>query len=150
MEKIIYYTNSGEFEAEELLPCPFCGGEPEFITIGNEATKKRKAQIECTKCHVRRTTGAIRNSLEWCGRKAIELWNARWQETSNESAALPLHGVINWVATIEMLPENRQQVLCWNGHRMMQNSWCAHTDQDDKWFKERFTHWGLLPKPPCL
>lgn len=93
MEKITYYTNSGEFEAEKLLPCPFCGGEPEFRTIGNEATKNRKAEIECTKCHVRRTTGAIRNNLEWCGRKAIELWNARWQETSHESAALPLHGV---------------------------------------------------------
>ena len=93
MEKVIYYTNSGEFEAEKLLPCPFCGGDPEFITIGNEATKNRKAQIECTKCHVRRTTGAIRNNLEWCGRKAIELWNARWNESSDESAALPLHDV---------------------------------------------------------
>jgi hypothetical protein len=93
MEKITYYTNSGEFIADKLLPCPFCGGEPEFITIGNYHTKSRKAQIECTKCHVRRTTGTIRNDLEWCGRKAIEAWNARWQDSSDESAALPLHDV---------------------------------------------------------
>ena len=93
MDKITYYTNSGEFIADKLLPCPFCGSEPEFITVGNYYTKSRKAEIECTKCHVRRTTGAIRNDLEWCGRKAIELWNARWQKSSHESAALTLHGV---------------------------------------------------------
>ena len=83
MEKITYYTNSGEFEAEKLLPCPFCGGEPEFITIGNDYTKSRKAQIKCKKCIVKRTTGAIRNNLEWCGRKAIEAWNERWEESKN-------------------------------------------------------------------
>ena len=28
---------------------------------------------------IKRTTGAIRQDLEWCGRKAIEAWNQRWQ-----------------------------------------------------------------------
>lgn len=79
MEQITYSTNSGEFTADELLPCPFCGGEPEFITIGNDYTKKRSAEITCTNCRVKRTTGAIRQSLEWCGRKAIKAWNDRWQ-----------------------------------------------------------------------
>ena len=79
MEQIIYSTNSGEFEANKLLPCPFCGGEPEFYTIGNDYTKKRSAEIKCTKCMVKRTTGAIEHDLEWCGRKAIEAWNERWQ-----------------------------------------------------------------------
>jgi hypothetical protein len=77
MEQKTYSTNSGHFMADELLPCPFCGGEPEFYTIGNEYTKSRKAEIRCTKCMVKRTTGAIRHSLEWCGRKAIEAWNER-------------------------------------------------------------------------
>ncbi len=79
MKQIIYSTNSGEFEADKLLPCPFCGGEPEFITIGNDYTKKRSAEIKCTKCFVKRTTAALRFDLEWCGRKAIEAWNKRWQ-----------------------------------------------------------------------
>jgi len=79
MEQITYSTNSGEFKADKLLPCPFCGGEPEFYTIGNDYTKSRKAEIKCTKCMVKRTTGAIRQDLEWCGRKAIEAWNQRWQ-----------------------------------------------------------------------
>lgn len=79
MEQIKYSTNSGEFIADKLLPCPFCGGEPEFITIGNDYTKKRKVEIKCKKCRVKRTTAALRFNLEWCGRKAIEAWNERWQ-----------------------------------------------------------------------
>lgn len=79
-EEITYQTNTGEFVAEKLLPCPFCGGEPEFVTIGNDYTKSRKAEIKCTKCFCKRTTGAIHNNLEWCGRKAIELWNKRTAE----------------------------------------------------------------------
>jgi Lar family restriction alleviation protein len=79
MEQIIYSTNSGEFKADKLLPCPFCGGEPEFITIGNDYTKKRGAEIKCTKCMVKRTTVALRFDLEWCSRQAIEVWNKRWQ-----------------------------------------------------------------------
>lgn len=79
-EEITYQTNTGEFVAEKLLPCPFCGGEPEFVTIGNDYTKSRKAEIKCTKCFCKRTTGAIHNNLEWCGRRAIELWNKRTAE----------------------------------------------------------------------
>lgn len=79
-EEFTYQTNTGEFVAEKLLPCPFCGGEPEFVTIGNDYTKSRKAEIKCIKCFCKRTTGAIHNNLEWCGRKAIELWNKRTAE----------------------------------------------------------------------
>lgn len=81
-EEFTYQTNTGEFVAEKLLPCPFCGGEPEFVTIGNDYTKSRKAEIKCTKCFCKRTTGAIHNNLEWCGRKAIELWNKRTADLS--------------------------------------------------------------------
>lgn len=79
-EEFTYQTNTGEFVAEKLLSCPFCGGEPEFVTIGNDYTKSRKAEIKCIKCFCKRTTGAIHNNLEWCGRKAIELWNKRTAE----------------------------------------------------------------------
>jgi len=62
---------------EEIKPCPFCGGEAELITRGNAFTKKRSAEIECSKCHTLQVTGAIHSSLEWCQEKAIEKWNKR-------------------------------------------------------------------------
>ena len=79
MKQIEYSTNSGKFIAGELLPCPFCGGEPKFHTIGNDYTKTRKAVIKCKNCMVKRTTAAITHDLEWCSRRAIEAWNKRWQ-----------------------------------------------------------------------
>ena len=57
--------------------------------------------------------------------------------------------VMHLVAVTEKIPENRQRVLCYNGHRMIQSSWCMHTDQDEEWFKRTYTHWCTLPVPPC-
>ena len=60
-----------------LKPCPFCGGIPEIIHIGNAFTKKRAVTIKCWGCSATQETGAIRNSLEWCEKVAIEKWNKR-------------------------------------------------------------------------
>jgi len=62
---------------DELKPCPFCGGEAELITRGNQYTKKRSAEIECGKCHTKQITGAIRGTIEWCKETAIKKWNNR-------------------------------------------------------------------------
>ena len=62
---------------EILKPCPFCGGEAEITTVGNDFGKKRKAIIKCKTCFVQKTVGAIRNNLEWCIEKAKEFWNKR-------------------------------------------------------------------------
>ena len=58
--------------------------------------------------------------------------------------------VIRWVASADRIPENRQKVLCYTGHRMIENSWCMHTDQDAEWFKRTFTHWTEDVLPPCV
>lgn len=65
--------------AEELKPCPFCGGQPQITVRGNDYTKKRLVEIECTNklCRTKQVTGAIHNSLEWCNEVAIKKWNKR-------------------------------------------------------------------------
>lgn len=60
-----------------LLTCPFCGGIPELLLIGNDHTKKRSVKIECTKCHTVQITGAIKFNHEWCKKTAVEKWNKR-------------------------------------------------------------------------
>lgn len=60
-----------------LLPCPFCSGQAKLITRGNDYSKKRSAEVECTKCHTKQITGAIRNNTAWCVLTAIKQWNTR-------------------------------------------------------------------------
>ena len=72
-----YLSNSGEFEAEELKPCPFCGGEADLSFIGNDYTKSRKVTIKCKGCRAKRTDAALRYSHEWVARVAIDYWNKR-------------------------------------------------------------------------
>jgi Lar family restriction alleviation protein len=62
---------------EEIKPCPFCGGEAELQTIGNDYAQSRSVEIKCTSCYTKQITGAIRQSLEWCKETAIEKWNKR-------------------------------------------------------------------------
>lgn len=62
---------------EELKPCPFCGGKAERGFVGNDFTKSRKVEIECTECHARMVVGAIRNTHEWCDETVTKRWNDR-------------------------------------------------------------------------
>lgn len=73
-------------------------------------------------------------------------------ENLNTPQTPPLQqtAVIRWVASTDRIPENRQKVLCYTGHRMIENSWCMHTDQDAEWFKRTYTHWTDDVLPPCV
>ena len=66
--------------AVELLPCPFCGGEPTFIKIGNVHTKMA-VTVRCPKCRVERTDAtpkAFNNSDHgWLLATAGKNWNKR-------------------------------------------------------------------------
>jgi hypothetical protein len=53
-----------------------------------------------------------------------------------------------WISVEDALPKNKENVLCYNGYRMIENSYSMFTDQDQNWFKNRFTHWMPLPSPP--
>ena len=62
----------------ELLPCPFCGGEPDLQHIGNDYVKTKKIRIKCKKCFIQRTQAALRDrSFEWLENKMAEHWNKR-------------------------------------------------------------------------
>ena len=70
--------------SEKLLPCPFCGSEKvELSYKGNAYTKKRSVTIKCQECMCKRTTGAIRNTLDWCEEVAIKAWNTRYKPTAD-------------------------------------------------------------------
>ena len=62
---------------KELKPCPFCGNIPEWFTVGNDYTKKKKTIIKCKKCTAQITVGAIRNNVAWTIDKCAEVWNKR-------------------------------------------------------------------------
>lgn len=75
-----YTDNSGnDFIADVMLPCPFCGSEPEMMFIGNNHTKSRKVTIKCTNkmCRAQMTNAGLRSSHRRVAMVSIEAWNNR-------------------------------------------------------------------------
>lgn len=65
--------------SEQLLPCPFCGGEAEMTQIG-----QNKIKIKCTGCYVERTQKILRMSIDWLKTKQAEWWNKRTEPAATE------------------------------------------------------------------
>lgn len=61
-----------EEAAEKLLPCPFCGGNPEIKQTG-----KNKLKIRCKSCQIGVQQAVRVYSLEWLEERMIENWNRR-------------------------------------------------------------------------
>lgn len=61
-----------ETKEREMLPCPFCGGEPEIKQTG-----KNKMTVKCKSCLIGVEQSVLRFSLEWLHAKLIENWNKR-------------------------------------------------------------------------
>lgn len=59
--------------ADELSPCPFCGGEAEFETYGGTA-----CAVTCRKCRCGTPTVRLND-----GEQAVEAWNRRAVRTSH-------------------------------------------------------------------
>jgi len=73
----LYETNSGEFNYEALLDCPFCGGTANIIFIGNDYSKRREVIIKCSKCQVEMHDAALRLNTETLAKTTIDRWNTR-------------------------------------------------------------------------
>jgi hypothetical protein len=59
--------------ADELLPCPFCGGVPEFKPYKRDGLTLQCPSLGCISFNQR----ALRYSLDWLRWKMIETWNTR-------------------------------------------------------------------------
>ena len=69
--------NHWEFEELKLLDCPFCGGKPEKIFIGNDHTKTRSIEIKCKACRVKRVDKALTHDHKWLDEVGTKAWNQR-------------------------------------------------------------------------
>ena len=64
---------------QELLPCPFCGAQPEMFCIGPEDLPvKRTMVVRCPNCRVERRDATLKNTTDWLESVAIAQWNRRW------------------------------------------------------------------------
>lgn len=78
MKKTTYTPHSGiPFTADDLLPCPFCGGIPELKFIGNEYTKSRTAEIKCNNCRATILNSTIHQDSVTVANWTINMWNNR-------------------------------------------------------------------------
>jgi len=57
----------------ELLPCPFCGHDPEMFQIGQNRVK-----IKCTNCLVEKEQKVLRQSTDWLKEQMAIWWNNRF------------------------------------------------------------------------
>jgi len=55
-----------------MLPCPFCGGEPEIKQTG-----RNKLKLKCKRCIIGIEQKTIRYGLDWLEKRMIEDWNKR-------------------------------------------------------------------------
>lgn len=70
-----------ESKENEMLPCPFCGGEPEIKQTGiNQMT------VKCRGCLIGIEQGVLRFSFEWLREKLIEKWNKRVAQNENKGS----------------------------------------------------------------
>ena len=59
-------------QTDVMLPCPFCGGEPEIKQEGRNGLR-----LKCKSCLIGIKQKTLRYSLEWLRGKMIEGWNKR-------------------------------------------------------------------------
>ena len=67
---------------EELKPCPFCGGEAEYIERGNEHIGLKETSIRCKSCNTTQVHKWIKYKFdfEFVHKKTIEAWNRRYND----------------------------------------------------------------------
>lgn len=66
-------------DAGVLVPCPFCGGEAEYIERGNEHIGLKETAVKCKKCGAERTHKWLRYkfSFDFVRNRTFDDWNTR-------------------------------------------------------------------------
>ena len=75
--EVMTYEEATDSSTMDLLPCPFCGTDPDVRFIGNAHTKSRRIKVRCSGCRIERTDAAIRYGFEWLRTVAEKNWNQR-------------------------------------------------------------------------
>lgn len=78
--KAHYFDNDGNvFIYNTLLLCPFCGGKPKILFIGNSYTKSREVKINCSNpfCRCSITSKGRLHNHEKVAITSIDAWNLR-------------------------------------------------------------------------
>lgn len=55
-----------------MLPCPFCGHDPEMFQIGHNRVK-----IKCNNCLVEKEQKVLRQTADWLKEQMTTWWNTR-------------------------------------------------------------------------
>lgn len=71
-----------------LKPCPFCGGEPEYIERGNEYMGIKETNVRCKRCNTKQVHKWIRMKFDFdeVRRLTVDGWNKRVYEVDSCSA----------------------------------------------------------------
>lgn len=109
MKQIEYKPHSGvNFLADELLPCPFCGGEAVLTFMGNDYAKSRKVEVKCPNCRAKIINAGIRIKSKELAIYSINAWNKR---------------VFNQPKLDKMKTENKDILNAYGqSHKMMQEA----------------------------
>lgn len=86
-------VNCGENVKVNVLPCPFCGAQPEIIHQGNQYTKTQALTFKCSnwECRIERTDKITqRQTIEWLIPIAVASWNKRARASQQPSALIAL------------------------------------------------------------
>jgi hypothetical protein len=53
-----------------------------------------------------------------------------------------------WIDVSVQMPEEKQEVLAYNGYRVVHTSWKDFTDQNAHWFRSNFDYWMPMIELP--
>lgn len=127
-----------------LLPCPFCGAQPELHLFTDE-DEDPCAAVECGQCY---GSGPKHVAIMDDARPAaIAAWNRR---THSAEIAGALRDAERW-QPIESAPmDGRAVILAHMGGKPYIGKWCHDTWVDERGLSRGPSHWRPLPAPPTL
>jgi hypothetical protein len=125
-------------QANELLPCAFCGSAANLKEIGNDHTKTRAVQVKCSNmdCRVERTDKAMARGMEWLRAIAIENWNRRapapTEPAVDRDAGPDAETLIKWInaGAFGMESANNRRIMCDHVRRLATPASPAVPDRD--------------------